>query len=54
VGTLDGQSSYDFELEFCALLPGLHKITGLTISEKLSGTVVDVDSLDMIRITPQL
>jgi hypothetical protein len=50
VGTLEGQSSYDFELEFFALSTGLHKLTGLKISEKLSGSDVEIDSLGLIHV----
>ncbi|KAJ3299039.1 hypothetical protein HK104_010054 [Borealophlyctis nickersoniae] len=45
LGNIEPLEHLDFELEFFPLLTGLHKITGLKISESLSGTSRDVDSL---------
>jgi hypothetical protein len=52
IGVLDGQSSLDFELEFFPLLTGLHPISGLMISEKISGLTLDLDQLAMIQVNP--
>jgi trafficking protein particle complex subunit 13 len=50
VGTLDGQSTYDFELEFFPLVPGLHKLCGLSISEKLSGSEIELAAFGLIHV----
>jgi hypothetical protein len=50
VGTLDGQSTYTFDLDFFPLSAGLFPLTGLAISEKLSGSEVEIDSLGLIHV----
>ncbi|KAJ3036052.1 hypothetical protein HDV00_003099 [Rhizophlyctis rosea] len=45
LGVVEAQEHVDFDLEFFPLLAGMHKITGLKISEAISGTSRDVDSL---------
>lgn len=45
LGVLEPQEHVDFDLEFFPLLAGMHKITGLKISEAISGTSRDVDGL---------
>ncbi|KAI8899613.1 hypothetical protein BC833DRAFT_614574 [Globomyces pollinis-pini] len=50
VGPVDGQQWHDFELNFISLVSGLHKISGLIVSEKISGTTLEIDNLTSIRV----
>lgn len=52
LGVLDGQTHCDFDMEFLPILTGLHPLSGLIISEKISGALVDLDNLAMIKILP--
>ena len=44
-GQLQGQEQVEFDLEFLALYPGLHRIPGISVTESLSGVSKNVDSL---------
>ncbi|EGF81409.1 hypothetical protein BATDEDRAFT_34721 [Batrachochytrium dendrobatidis JAM81] len=47
---LEGASSVDVDLEFFALAIGLQKITGIQVSDKVSGTTRDIGSLTVVRV----
>eukprot|EP00842_Homolaphlyctis_polyrhiza_P006583 jgi/Hompol1/6926/HPOL_002118-RA len=50
LGGLDGVSHIDVDLEFLALAPGLQQITGLRISEKISGASKELSPLAVVRV----
>jgi hypothetical protein len=45
LGNVKGDSYIDFDLDFFPLYPGLHKIPGLKIEDRISGTVMELESL---------
>lgn len=45
LGNVKGDSFIDFDLDFFPLYPGLHKIPGLKIVDRISGTVMELESL---------
>ncbi|KAI8915070.1 hypothetical protein BC831DRAFT_438842 [Entophlyctis helioformis] len=50
VGTLDGAAHTDIDLEFFSLVAGLQRITGIQVTDKISGTTRDIDSLAVVRV----
>jgi hypothetical protein len=52
IGVLDGLTHHDFELDFFPVSIGFFKIGGLVVCDKISGQVLELDSLAMIRVLP--
>ena len=50
IGVLEGQSHYDFAMEFFPIATGIHPILGIQVSEKISGMTADLDNLAIIRV----
>lgn len=50
VGELKGQRQIDIDLSFFALLPGIHKVTGLKVVENLSQVEKEVECLAVVHV----
>ena len=50
IGVLEGLSHYDFTMDFFPIAPGVHSITGLLVSEKISGASIELDNLALVRV----
>jgi trafficking protein particle complex subunit 13 len=50
LGFIEPQSSLEFEMTFFALLAGVHKVTGLKITEAVGGSSKDVDCLAIVHV----
>jgi hypothetical protein len=51
-GVLEGLSFFDFTMDFFPIAPGIHPISGLFVSEKISGMNIELNNLAFIRVTP--
>lgn len=52
IGVLEGLSHYDFTMDFFPIAPGVQSISGLLVSEKISGASLELDNFAIICVAP--
>lgn len=52
IGVLDGQTHHDFDLDLFPIMTGLFKVAGLVVTDKISGSSFELDSVATIKVMP--